>query len=121
LSADLYLYFVKNGTPFPFERYPVMPVLDVQWNQMFKRIIKIAFAAAVAGLFVFATAATPKISVPDNMQPQPQISAKGDRLPLHPKGAACSLHGWPDFERRCQFDVRRAGNEAQTVRVIALR
>ena len=87
---------------------------------MFKPIISMTVAAAIAGLFAFATAAAPKASASDDT-PLPQASAKGDRLPLHVKGAACSLHGWPDFERRCQFDFRSAANEAQTVRVIALR
>ena len=88
---------------------------------MSKPIISMAVAAAIAGLFVVATAAAPKANIPDNTPPPPQASAKGDRLPLHLKGTACSQHGWPDFERKCQFDLRRAANEAQTVRVIALR
>jgi hypothetical protein len=115
------IYFSRNGTICLFERYLVMHVLDVQGNRMSKPIISMAVAAAIAGLFVFASAAAPKANVPDNTRPLPQAAAKGDRLPLHLKGAACSLHGWPDFERKCQFDLRRAGNEAQTVRVIALR
>ena len=88
---------------------------------MFRPIITMTSAAAIAGLFVFATAAAPKATVPDDTRPLPQAAAKGDRLPLHVKGAACSRHGWPDFELKCQFDLRRADNEAQTVRVIALR
>ena len=88
---------------------------------MFKPFITTTVAAAIAGLFVFATAAAPKANVHDNTRPLPQAAAKGDRLPLHVKGAACSRHGWPDFELKCQFDLRRAANEAQTVRVIALR
>ena len=102
-----------------------MHVFDVQVNRMFKPIIKMTVATAIAGLlaglFVFATAAVPTANVPDNTRPLPQAAAKGDRLPLHLKGAACSLKGWPDFERKCQFDLRRAGNEAQAVRTIALR
>ena len=88
---------------------------------MSKPIISMAVAAAIAGLFVVATAAAPRANVPDGTRALPQAAAKGDRLPLHVKGAACSQHGWPDFERKCQFDLRRAANEAQTVRVIALR
>jgi hypothetical protein len=88
---------------------------------MFKTIIKVTVAAAIAGLFVFATAAPPKANVPDNTRPPPQAAAKSDRLPLPDKGTACSLQGWPDFERKCQFDLRRVDNEAQAVRVIALR
>jgi hypothetical protein len=92
---------------------------------MFKPIIKMTAATVIAGLFaglfVFATVAASTADVPDNTSALPQAAAKGDRLPLHVKGAACSLHGWPDFERKCQFDLRRVDNEAQKVRVIALR
>jgi hypothetical protein len=88
---------------------------------MFKPIVKMTAAALVAGVIAFATAAAPTPNVPHNTRPMPQAAAKGDRLPLHAKGAACSQHGWPDYEWKCQFDLRRAGNEAQTVRVIALR
>ena len=49
---------------------------------MFKPIIKLTVAAAIAGLFVFATAAAPKANVPDNTRVLPQAAAKGDRLPL---------------------------------------
>ncbi len=88
---------------------------------MLKTVIMVTVAAAIAGLFVFATAATPKANAPDNTSPPSQAAAKGDRLTLPAKGSACSLQGWPDFERKCQFDLRRVDNEAQTVRVIALR
>ena len=86
---------------------------------MFKPIIGMAAAAAIAGLFVFATAAVPQASA--SVDTPPQASVKGDRLPLHVRGAACSRNGWPDFERRCQFDFRNPASEARTVRVIALR
>jgi hypothetical protein len=119
--VNLIPYFAKDGTPHLFWRYIGMPVLDNARNRISKSIITVAFAATIAGLFVFATAATPKANVPDTPHPLPQTSEKGNRLPHYPKGAACSLHGWPDFERSCQFDLRRAANEAQTVRVIALR
>ena len=86
---------------------------------MFKPIIGMAAAAAIAGLFVFAIAAVPQASA--SVDTPPQASVKGDRLPLHVRGAACSRNGWPDFERRCQFDFRNPASEARTVRVIALR
>jgi hypothetical protein len=86
---------------------------------MFKLIISMAAAAGIAGLFVFVTAAAPKASA--SLNTPPPISTKTDRLPLRANGAACSQHGWPDFERRCQSDVRNAASEARTVRVIALR
>jgi hypothetical protein len=88
---------------------------------MFKPIIKMAFAAAIAGFFVFATSAAPKANVSIDAPALPQASVKGDRLPLHVKGAACSRHAWPAFEQRCQFDFRNPDSEARTVRVIAHR
>jgi hypothetical protein len=98
-----------------------MHALDVQGYGMFKPIIRMAAAAIIAGLVVFATSAAPKANVPDDNRALPQASAKGDRLPLHLKGAACSKHGWPNFEKNCQFDLRNPADEARTVRVIALR
>jgi hypothetical protein len=80
---------------------------------MFKPIIKMAFAAAIAGFFVFATSAAPKANVSIDAPALPQASVKGDRLPLHVKGTA--------FEQRCQFDFRNPESEARTVRVIAHR
>ena len=88
---------------------------------MFKPIIRMAVAATIAGLFVFVASAAPKANVSVDMRPPPQSSAKGDHLPLHVKGTACSKHGWPNFEQRCQFDFRNPESEARTVRVIALR
>jgi hypothetical protein len=89
-------------------------------NRTFKPIIKIAVAAAIAGVVIFLTTlAPPKASV--DTRALPQTSAKGDRLPLAVKGAACSTHGWPDFEQRCQFDFRKPANEGQKVRIVALR
>ena len=40
-----------------------------------------------------------------------QPHAKGDRLPVLAKGAACSSRGWPHYEQSCQFDRRRPANE----------
>ena len=86
---------------------------------MFKPIISMTVAAVVAGLFAFATTAAPQASA--SVDTLPQASAKSDRLPLRANGTACSQHGWPDFERRCQFDFRNPASQARTVRVIALR
>lgn len=47
--------------------------------------------------------------------------AKGDRLPVLQKGAACSSRAWPNYEPHCQFDMRRPFAEMRTVRLIALR
>ena len=92
---------------------------------MFKPIIRIAAAALVAGAIALAITAAPAANdlnakqEPDAKQAQP--FAKADRLRVPLKGAACSLHGWPNFEPKCQFDVREPAGKARTVRVIALR
>jgi hypothetical protein len=84
-------------------------------------IIKIALAAAIAGVVVFLTTLAPQANAPTDTRVFPQATSKADRLPLAVKGAACSKHGWPDFEQRCQFDFRKPANEEQRVRIIALR
>ena len=50
-----------------------------------------------------------------------KADAKGDRLPVLQKGAACSSRDWPNYEPRCQFDMRRPFGKMPTVRIIALR
>ena len=115
------IYFAEGGTLYLIERYLAMHARDVQGNRLFKTIIRMAVAAAIAGLFVFATSAAPKANVSVDTRPLPQAFATGDRLPLHVKGAACSQHAWPNFEQRCQFDFRNPESEARTVRVIDLR
>lgn len=76
-------------------------------------IIKMAAAALVSGLIVFVTAGGPAANDAD-------ASAKAARLTVAVKGSACSLQGWPNFERSCQFDLRKPENEARKVRVLAL-
>ena len=98
-----------------------MRIRDIRMNKAFKPIIKIAVAAGIAGVVVFLTTLAPQANAPVDMRALPQASSKGDRLPLAVKGAACSKHGWPDFEQRCQFDFRKPANEEQKVRIIALR
>ncbi len=92
---------------------------------MFKQIIRIAAAALVAGAIAFAITFAPAANDHEAEQAteaaQALPFAKADRLHVPLKGAACSLQGWPDFEPKCQFDVREPAGEARTVRVIALR
>jgi len=89
--------------------------MHIQESRMFKPLVKVVFAAAIAGLFVFATASAPRANA--SVDTLPQGSAKRDRLHV----AACSKYGWPNFEPRCQFDFRNSESEARTVRVIGLR
>ena len=77
---------------------------------MFKPIMRIAAAALVAGAIAFAITAAPAANdheaKPGHEAKQALPFAKADRLRVPLKGAACSLHGWPNFEPKCQFDVR---------------
>jgi len=87
-----------------------------------KSITAVTAAAVIAGLAVFLTATVPEAKAePQVTGAHPQPLAKGDRLPLVVKGAACSTRGWPHYEQSCQFDLRRPINEMPTARVIALR
>jgi hypothetical protein len=94
-----------------------MRVLDAPANQMLKLIITMAGAAVVAGAIVFATSVAPNAADAASAQ----ASANGERRPAAVTGAACSQHGWPNFEQSCQFDFRRPANKARTVRILALR
>jgi hypothetical protein len=88
---------------------------------MFKPIIRMAAAVLVAGVVAVAITAAPAAN---GQEAKPTLSkpfAKADRLGVALKGSACSLHGWPNFEPQCQFDVREPAGEARTIRVIALR
>jgi len=91
-----------------------MNASDVQRHALFKPIARTAAAAAIAGLIVFLTSGVPNANGAD-------VSTNADRHAAAVKGTACSLHGWPHYERNCQFDVRKPGSEARTVRVLALR
>ena len=90
-----------------------MQVFAAQRNAIFKPVMEVAAAALVAGLVVFVTAGAPKANDAD-------ASARADRLTVAVKGSACSLQGWPYFERSCQFDRRKPANEARSVRILAL-
>lgn len=88
---------------------------------MFEPIIRIAAAALVAGVIAFAITAAPAPNDGATKPTLPRPFATADSLRVPVKGAACSMHGWPNFEPKCQFDVRESAGEARTIRVIALR
>ena len=88
-----------------------------------KPIVRMAAAAGIAGAIAFAITASPG---PHDPGPhvkaatgQPHVSEAG-RLRVPVKGNVCSVHGWPNFESKCQFDLREPAGEARIVRVIAL-
>ncbi len=97
-----------------------MRILDLQRNEMSNPIVKMAAAAAIAGAVVFDVRYTE--SKRSQTRTRTAVGFRKERSPpVSVRGTACSKHGWPNFEHSCQFDFRQPTNEAQTVRVIALR
>ncbi len=92
---------------------------------MFKPIFRMAIAVFVAGGIALAITLAPAANGTEakNGQDTKQVEpfAKADRLVVPVKGTACSPHGWPNFEPKCQFDIRESSSAARTVRIIALR
>ena len=87
-----------------------------------KSITALAAAALVAGVAAFLTSVVLEAKAESQVQGViHQPAAKGDRLPVLVKGAACAPRSWPHYEQSCHFDLRRPANVARTVRVIALR
>jgi hypothetical protein len=90
-----------------------------------KPIVRMIAAASVATALAFALMASPGANpVGSELQKataQPDASADTGRLRVPTRGNACSVHGWPNFEPKCQFDLREPAAEARTIRVIALR
>jgi hypothetical protein len=85
-----------------------------------KSIAAMTIAAVAAGLIVSVTATVPEAKAAPQVQDAVAPVAKGNRLPLFRTGTACSALGWPHYEQRCQFDVRRS-SKAPHVRIIAPR
>ena len=92
---------------------------------MFKPIFRMAIAVLVSGGIAFAITFAPAANGAEAKKSQDtkQVGpfAKADRLVVPVKGTACSLHGWPNFEPKCQFDMRETSSAARAIRVIALR
>jgi hypothetical protein len=87
-----------------------------------KAVTAIGTAALALGALIFSPSTAPaaKEEAPIAIVLH-QPLAKDDRLPTLAKGTACSSRGWPHYEQRCQFDLRRPAQAAQAVRIIALR
>jgi hypothetical protein len=81
----------------------------------------IVAATLVGGVAIFLISSAETNAKPLTSGGVVQTFAKGDRLAVLKKGAACSSQPWPYYEPRCQFDVRRPFSEMPTVRIIALR
>jgi len=87
-----------------------------------KSITAIAASVLVAGLATFLASVVPEAKAESQVKVAlHQLHAKGNHLSALVKGAACSSHSWPNYEKNCQFDLREPANEMRTVRFIALR
>ncbi len=85
---------------------------------MIKAITAIAAAAFIAALAIVLPGMTPAVSAntPDRAGTQ-QPAVKGDRLPVHPLGDACSQRAWPYYDRACLFETRWQG-DTRKVRLV---
>jgi hypothetical protein len=90
-------------------------------DKMFKPIIRMGLAVLVSGGIALAITLAPAANGAEAQKDHDEPFAKADRLVVPVKGTACSRHGWPNFEPKCQFDLRETSSAARTVRVIALR
>jgi len=91
-------------------------IISARW------ITATAAAALVGSLAVCLTPVAPEARA--ETQAQATISqpahAKADRLPLLVTGRACSSTSWPNYDRGCQFDLRRSADDVRTVRIVNL-
>jgi len=93
---------------------------------MFKPILRMTAAIAVAGVIALAIGAAPAANEhpPRGEEVQkalPQPFAKTDGLRVPARGTACMQQNWPNVEPKCQFDLRERAGNARAVRTIALR
>ena len=85
------------------------------------RSISVAVAAALVGGFAAFLAPVAPPAKADNSGQATLVErshVKGDRLPRLVTGRACSSTSWPNYERGCQFDLRRSADDVRTVRVV---
>ena len=93
---------------------------------MFKPLIRMTAAIAIVGVIALAVTAAPAAKeyaargegVQDALT---QPFAKADRLRVPVRETACMQQNWPNFESKCQLDLRETAGTARAVRVIALR
>ena len=79
-----------------------------------------AAAALVAGLAVFfaPVASQARAETQRGAAALQRSHVKGDRLPVLVTGRACSSRSWPNYDRGCQFDLRRSADDIRTVRIV---
>jgi hypothetical protein len=109
--VDVFVHWMNRGTEM------FKPIIS-------KPIIRMAAAACFASAAGLAITASRSANEPGRQvqgtTTQPYASANPGRLRVPMKGNVCSVHGWLNFEPKCQFDLREPADEARTVRVLAL-
>ena len=81
-----------------------------------------AAAALVASLAAFFT----PVASQARAESQGEATAvqrphlKGNRLPQLVTGRACSSNSWPNYDRACQFDLRRSADDVRAVRIVSM-
>jgi hypothetical protein len=78
-------------------------------------------AAVVAALAAYLVPVQSQASVETQREAaiqRPHI--KGDRLPQLVTGRPCSSVSWPNYDRGCQFDLRRSADDVRTVRIVSM-
>jgi hypothetical protein len=84
--------------------------------------ISVATAAALVGGFAaYLTPVQSQASVVTQREAALQRPlVKGDRLPQLVTGRACSSVSWPNYDRMCQFDLRRSADDVRVVRILSM-
>ena len=79
-----------------------------------------AAAALIASLAAFFTPVASQARAETHAQAASlqRPSVKGNRLPQLVTGRACSTKSWPNYDRGCQFDLRRSADDIRTVRIV---
>lgn len=79
-----------------------------------------AVAALIGALAAFLTPVAPQARA-ETQVAVPALersNVKGDRLPQLVTGRACSSTSWPNYDRGCQFDLRRSIDDVRVVRIV---
>jgi len=79
-----------------------------------------AAAALVGTLAAFLTPVAPQARAETQVEALvlQRSHVKGDRLPVLVTGRACSSKSWPNYDRGCQFDLRRSADDVRVVRIV---
>jgi hypothetical protein len=77
-------------------------------------------AASIGSCAAFLTPIWPAAAQVEAEATIQEVLAKADRLPRLVTGSACSAQSWPNFDQKCQFDLRRSADDVRQVRVVSL-